>query len=239
LDDRLNSYVAEELAHREHCARLIGACFERSREELGELDAWTMFVQFAKAALPDSTIVGRDRDFEEQLLAAYETAGDSGRTQAAIEIGRRYRKPSEITLRRLARILCRRSAAASSKEQFRLAFGLDPLEKVKQAHDQFTQLSQDLKQDVGERPPQDFGNFLSRDTIGIPPPSDFVAASGSPADADHPAASEAPSPAEEVLAAGETESERPTAEIVKLRQSVNSAKREGSVPKRRRRDGAQ
>jgi len=129
-----------------------------------------------------------------------------------MEIGRRWRKPSDVALRRLARILCRRAAAASSADQLRLAFGLDPLERVKQAHDQFIQLSQDSQPDISDRPTADFSKILSGDAIGIPSPPDFAQPSGAPSGTDRPREL---SP-EDQLVEPEAESEPGAAQVVEL-----------------------
>ena len=236
MSERIDLYVAQELVNREQCSRLVSACFASVRELLGELDAWAMFVQFAKAASPDPAIAARDKRFEEQLLAAYDGADEGARDQAATEIGRLYRKPSEIALRRLARILCRRATFASSKEQLRLTFGLDPFEKIRMAHDEFAQLAQGATPPTHEPPAEGFGHFLSSDTIGMPSQSGLVPmGTSSSMNGEGPTRTNTPYPTKEG-AGGDAELERPIAEVVELRQLTRRSRK--SAAARRRQDGA-
>jgi hypothetical protein len=235
LDERIENYLKEERARREYCARMIAACFDGAKDQLGELDAWVIFVQFAKAASPDPIVAARDRQFEDLLLVAYDASEHVVREEAVIETGRRCRKPSDITLRRLAKALCRRQAAASSTDQLRLAFGLDPLEKVKQAQDQFVELSQGSEVDQGNQCSQDFSAILSDGAIEIAPQPDVVHLADLSTETDYGGEL---TPDKERLVASESESERRSARVVLPRPSRSGLRRKGIVH-RRRRDGAQ
>lgn len=169
MDQRIDLYRAEEQARRDECAGLIVDCFNNIKARLDELGAWVMFVQFAKATLPEPSGIRRNSDFDEQILAAYDSAADGAKPGAAIQIGARFRKTSEFTLRRLARLLAQRASGSLSAEQLRLAFGLDPLLKIKQAQDQFEQLSKDQELGAANQTSSIFGAFLTDGAIGIPP----------------------------------------------------------------------
>lgn len=169
MDERIDRYKAEEEARREECARLIFECFNSAKERLGELDAWVMFVQFAKAAAPELSSARRNSDFDDQVLAAYDFAAEGAKQNAAIQAGARFRKSSDLSLRHLARLLARRAAASLSVEQLKLVFGLDPLLKVKEAQDQFARLAQNHQFDAPTPRLFDFGDLASDGAIEIPP----------------------------------------------------------------------
>ena len=169
VDERIDLYKAEEEARREECARLIFECFNNVKRRLGELDAWVMFVQFAKATAPELSSARRNSDFDDQVLAAYDFAVEGAKQSAAIEAGARFRKSSELSLRHLARLLARRATASLSVEQLKLAFGLDPLLKVKEAQDQFARLAQNHQFDAPSPRLFDFGELASDGAIEIPP----------------------------------------------------------------------
>jgi|SRR5579883_997812 len=169
VDERINLYREEEEARRGECARLIFECFNSAKGRLGELDAWVMFVQFAKAAAPELSSARRNSDFEDQVLAAYDSAAEGARQNAAIQAGARFRKSSELSLRHLARLLARRAAASLSAEQLKLVFGLDPLLKIKEAQDQFARLAQSEQFDAPSPRLFDFAELASDGAIEIPP----------------------------------------------------------------------
>jgi hypothetical protein len=144
LDDRIDNYMQEERARRDECARLITACFNGASDRLGELDAWVMFVQFARAAQPRLNGISNHQFLENEILTAYDRAPIGQRQDAAIAAGLRQEKPADTTLRYLARVLARRAAASLTTEQHRLEFGLDPwLAKIRLARDQFASLAED------------------------------------------------------------------------------------------------
>jgi hypothetical protein len=169
MDEQIEAYEADERARREECARLITACFVRAKEQVGELDAWTMFVQFARAALPKPWSIAHNSGFDEELLAAYDAASPGEKQDAAIAFGAQYRKPAVVTLRHLARVLVRRAAISLSPEQLRIEFNLDPgLTAIEAAKEQFASLAEGQEQIVDDDHPGIFDETISAGETRLP-----------------------------------------------------------------------
>ncbi len=170
MDELIEAHEADERARRMECARQITACFLRMKEQVGELDAWTMFVQFARAALPKPWSIAHNSGFDDELLAAYDAASPGERQDAAIASGAQYRKPADLTLRHLARVLVRRAATPLSPEQLKIEFNLDPgLTAIEAAKEQFESLAEGQELAVeGDDHPGIFDEAMSAGETKLP-----------------------------------------------------------------------